>query len=60
MNVLSFSMSTCVLCACQENMNLLVDRSAYSPQTQQAMSGLSEREISFELIEVCRVGPVLV
>ena len=36
----------------QENLNLLVDRNAYNPRTQQAMALLSEKEISFELIEV--------
>ena len=36
----------------QENLNLVCDTGVYSLQTQHAMAQLSEKEFSFELIEV--------
>lgn len=42
----------CLLFIIQENCNLLVNNE-YSEQTRRAMAMLNEKEMSFELIEVC-------
>ena len=49
-------------CVCsllsQENLNIVCDTAMYSLSTQHAMAQLNEKEIPFELIEVCSTHAV--